>query len=225
MCPSKKVVSSPSAITPAIDASGFEDTRPAVYHRHLNVTIQDITAHRRLHNYLLLYYRRNYSTLDFAPGIYSILNSVPSLAFVPCFLLAYTMCRISELDQITVSKMKTFEPFLIRSTKSDFVKSVPALDPFKKNLLLSVPDRTEIMVISYDSLKNSIASARSRHKILVGDNALDCTHIFRHLQGTFLSSKGVDLHEISYKLGHKIDKTTLQYIHRSVDVNTVYPNG
>jgi len=189
---------------------------PGIYTRRLSVSISDIQKHRRLLNYIKLYYRRNYGSFNFSPHIYNILNSIPSLSFVPSFFLAYTLCRINELVQINVPVIKKLKPFEIHSSKSSHIRSVPGFSPYKIKTLNAVDDCTLLMVISYDSLKNSIKSSRDALNIFIPGSGLDCTHIFRHLQASFLSSQGVPIDEISYKLGHMIEKTTHQYIHKEL---------
>ena len=188
-------------------------TIPGVYVRRLSVDISDITRHRRFINYMKMYYRRHRSSLMFSPEIHMILDSVNSLSFIPSFFLAYSLCRINELSQITIPIIKSLTPITIKSSKSAHIRQIPPLVPYKIKALQGVPDNVDIMVISYDSLKNSIAGARDRCHIHIPGSALDCTHIFRHLQASFLFSMGHSLPDISDKLGHLNNKTTLTYIH------------
>jgi len=189
---------------------------PGVYTRRLNVTTGDIASNRRLCNYLKLYLRRYASFHNFSPLTFKILNSVPSLAFVPCFVLAWTLIRINEIEQIDIPGLKSLSDISIKSSKSDHIKSVSPLHSYKLKTLNAVPNNTRILVISYDSLKNSIKSARSQHKIVIGDSALDCTHIFRHLEASWMFKCGLDLNIISARLGHKLNLTTKQYIHKEL---------
>lgn len=189
---------------------------PGVYTRRLNVTSGDIASNRRLCNYLKLYFRRYASFHNFSPLTCKILNSVPHLSFAPCFILAWTLIRINEIEQINLPVIKSLTTFKIQSSKSDHIKFISPLLPFKLKTLNAVPNYTRILVISYDSLKNSIKSARSQHNIQIGNSALDCTHIFRHLEASWMSKQKRDIAYISAKLGHKIHKTSLQYIHKDL---------
>lgn len=189
---------------------------PGVYTRRLSVTSTDIQMHRRLLNYLLLYYRRHKKSLSFSPLTCGILEAVPHLSFVPCFILARFLIRINEITQITVPDLKSLKPILIKSSKSDHVRSVVPLESYKLPLLNSINNDTQLMVISYDSLKSSIASARNRLNIDLGDTALDSTHIFRHLEASFMYKSDIPISAISECLGHKMEKTTLQYIHKEL---------
>ncbi len=161
---------------------------PGIYTRRLSVTINDITRHRRLLNYVKMYFSRFSGHLKFAPEVYSILRSLNSLSFVPCFFLAYSCCRISELNQITVPILKSRTPFDLLSSKSSHVRSIPGFSDFKVKTLLSIPDDASLLVISYDQLKLSIKSARIKNNISLPDGKLDCTHLFRHLQASYWNS-------------------------------------
>jgi integrase len=44
-------------------------------------------------------------------------------------------------------------------------------------------------------------------------NILDCTHIFRHIEASWMNAQKIPLSDISYKLGHESDKSTSKYIH------------
>lgn len=186
---------------------------PGVYTRRLSVTPSDIASHRRLLNYLKLYYWHHKKQLGFSPWTCSILDSVANLSFVPCFLLAWSLIRINEIKQLSVVGLKSRQPIRIKSSKSSHVRFLEPLDSFKLKLLLSVPDNTHLMVISYDSLKSQIKSARLLHKIVLEGNAHSCTHIFRHLEATWMHRQGVPIDCISKCLGHNLNKTTRQYFH------------
>lgn len=184
-----------------------------LYPSQVSITIQDIQSHRRLHNYIVQYWRKNMSYLSFPDQVNMILRFVPSLCFVPCFFLSYTCCRVGELKQIKMSYIKNREPFQIKSSKSDHLKTITPLNVFKPKLLRSISLKTKIVVVSYDHLKNSIRQAKKRANIKTYDNILDLTHIFRHLTATDLFEKGVDLSVISEKLGHINPESTKLYIH------------
>jgi hypothetical protein len=184
-----------------------------VYRRRLNVSQVDIYRSRRLLNYMKCYYRRYATSIGFSPSTYAILESLPSLSFVPSFFLAYTLCRINELEQVTVALLKSHQPIEIHSSKSDHIRQVPPLELFKPRDLQSVTDNTMIMAITYDSLKTSIRTCKNHLNISLPSGCLDCTHIFRHLEATHMCDQHVPLSTISYKLGHKLENTTLKYIH------------
>ena len=185
-----------------------------IYTRRINVNIIDIHRHRQLSAYYKQYYFRFKSHLGFSPYINHILESLPDLCFFPSFLLSYTLCRVNELDQITLSKLKQHAPLLIKSSKSAHIRTIEPLFPFKNPQLQALSDQSFIMAISYDHLKQSI----KKTKILINTphvaKILDVTHIFRHLQASHLFSIGVPIDTISYKLGHLFNKTTSHYIHK-----------
>lgn len=185
----------------------------SLYNYRVNITIHDVQRHRRLYNYFIQYYRNNLRKLDFPAHTNTILQFVPQLCFVPCFLLAYSCCRVGELNQIKISDIQKHKNIVIKSSKSKHIRSIPALFEFKPKLLQSIDPKTMIYVISYDHLKNAIHQAKKRGKLPSIEGALDVTHIFRHYEATYLNSKGVEIDSISERLGHLNRDTTLKYIH------------
>jgi len=184
-----------------------------LYPQHVSITLTDIQKHRRLHNYLIQYWRKNKRELDFPQGVNLILQYLPHLCFVPCFLLAYTCCRVGELKQVCISDLKNRKPILIKSSKSKHIRHVEPLSVFKPDLLESILPSTMICVVSYDHLKNAIRCAKKRANLHPIENILDLTHLFRHLTATYLHRKGVEIEVISNKLGHLNKETTFKYIH------------
>lgn len=184
-----------------------------LYPSETSIEIHDIQRHRRLFNYLIQLWRRKRRNLNFPPETNLILSYVPQLCFVPCFLLSYACCRVGELNQIKTNNIRLRKSFKIKSTKSKHIKLVPALPDFKPDLRLSVDPKTMLVVVSYDHLKNSIRQAKKRADLPSIDNILDLTHIFRHYQASFMARSGHELDEISEKLGHLNNETTLKYIH------------
>ncbi len=185
-----------------------------LYNCGISINIQDVQRHRRLYNYFIGYYRNQVKHLDFPRQTCLILEFIPQLCFVPCFLLAYTCCRVGELKQIKISDIRKGEPIIIKSSKSKHIRTVPALSNFRPNIRMSIDPKTMMMVVSYDHLKNAIHQAKKRAKLPRINGALDVTHVFRHYEATYLHSKGVDIELISERLGHLINDTTLNYIHQ-----------
>ncbi|MBA7577397.1 hypothetical protein ES708_19248 [subsurface metagenome] len=183
------------------------------YNCGVNVTIPDIQKHRRFYNYFIQYWRHNRRILDFSDPSNTILSFVPQLCFVPCFLLAYTCCRVGELSQIKISDILDLKKMKIKSSKSKHIRYVPPFADFKPYLRKSINPKTMIMVVSYDHLRHSIVQAKKRGKLPHIPSALDVTHSFRHYEATYLNSKGVDIDIISEKLGHLNKNTTRIYIH------------
>lgn len=184
-----------------------------LYPQSINITITEVQKHRRLLNYIIRLWRRNMKELDFPPEVNMILRFVPQLCFVPCFLLAYSCCRVGELKQIKIQSIIKNKDFCIRSSKSKHIRTIPALVNFSPEVRLSLDPKTMTCVVSYDHLKNAIRQAKKRGNISPVDNILDLTHIFRHLTATHMHRKGIELNVISEKLGHLNQDTTLQYIH------------
>ncbi|GAH94775.1 unnamed protein product [marine sediment metagenome] len=76
-----------------------------------------------------------------------------------------------------------------------------------------------INVISYDSYKISINKAKK--KISLGKNigTLDVSHIWRHIEASWMSDQGIPIEEISEKMGHLCLKTTKGYIRPELTSN------
>lgn len=187
--------------------------RSPLYPAGISITIQDVQRHRRLYNYFIQYWRHNKRSLGFAPPVHDILSYVPCLCFVPCFLLAYTCCRVGELKQISLDDILKNNALIIKSSKSKHIRSIKPFEPWNPHLLSSINPDTMMIVVSYDHLKNSIRQAKKRANVPPIDNILDLTHIFRHLTATFLHNRGDDISSIGEKLGHLNIDTTKQYIH------------
>lgn len=194
-----------------MDTTTKRSTAP--YQLERDVGIHDVQRHRRLYNYLIGYYRHNMKYPRFPIQTCFILEFIPQLCFVPCFLLAYTCCRVGELKQIKISDIRTGNPIVIKSSKSKHIRTVPALSNFRPHIRMSIDQRTLVVVVSYDHLRNAIHQAKKRAKLPRINGSLDVTHVFRHYEATCLHSKGVDIELISERLGHLSNDTTLKYIH------------
>lgn len=184
-----------------------------LYQAGVSISIQDVQRHRRLLNYIKSMWRRSQRELKFPPDVNLILEYIPHLCFVPCFFLAYTCCRVGELKQIKMSNILHNKPFEIKSSKSKHIKQIPGLPDYNITLRQSLDQKTMIIVVSYDHLKNAIRQSKKRANLEPIENILDLTHIFRHYTATFMFNKGHSLDEISNKLGHLNHDTTLKYIH------------
>lgn len=183
----------------------------------ITLTIQDITRHRRLLNYIQLLYRHTSLKKSFSPLSCQILQLLPPLSFVPAFFQIYTLCRYNELAQLPIELIKSREPLIIKSSKSKHKRTVDPLPVFKYNLLGSLDPRTYISVVSYDKYKSDIKKSKRYLNLPEKIGILDCTHIFRHIEATFKFSKGVEKKQIGYLLGHSNIKTTDSYIHKLSD--------
>jgi len=181
------------------------------------LTIQDVQRYRRLLNYITLIYRNTPIKKSFSPLSCSILNLLPPLSFVPAFFQVYTLARYNELSQISIDLLKSREPIVIKSSKSKHIRSILPLPVYKPSLLGSLDPKTFISVSSYDKYKNDIIKAKRYLGLTQEIGILDCTHIFRHIEATFMSLKGIDKKLISYRLGHSNLSTTDKYIHKKSD--------
>lgn len=178
------------------------------------ISIADVKRHRLLANWLLQLYRGRGKEFNFSPLTRDIFAKLPPLCFSASFLLAYLKCRFSELSQIKITDLKNGLPFEIKSSKSSHIRHIKPFPLFKKDILLNIPNKTPVVLVSYNQLKMSIRRARAEvFKFHVPD-IQDCTHIFRHLEASHLRFQKVPMIDISYKLGHLNPKTTSRYIHK-----------
>jgi len=178
-----------------------------------SLTIQDINKHRRLLNYFQLYTRHSGFINKHSPLSLAILKTLPNLSFVPAFIQIWTGCRYNEIFQVRIEDIKSNNSIEIKSSKSKNKKLIPPLSLFRPNLLRSIDISTPICVSSYDKYKNDIIKAKSLLELFFPQNILDCTHVFRHIEASFLHSRNCSLSEISDYLGHDSNKTSSSYIH------------
>jgi len=194
---------------------GFIEDKPeGVVYSKQNISLNDMHSYRILFRILITLWRGKDWKGDFSPVSIDILNNLPLLSFVPAFLQLWTLCRFSELKQIKIKDIKAGGSFVIHSTKSDNVKTAFPLPFISPQELKSIKDKTKIVVVSYDSYKDSIIRVKDSIGFSPVENIKDCTHIFRHLEASFLSHRGASISDISYKLGHSNEKTSLEYIHQ-----------
>jgi integrase len=73
-----------------------------------------------------------------------------------------------------------------------------------------------INVISYDSYKISINRVKKSASLYIGDGTLEVSHIWRHIEASWMFDQGIPIDEISYKLGHLSRKTTEGYIRKKL---------
>jgi len=196
-------------------AKFVEDEPSPVSYSTLNITIHDIHNYRILFGIIRAHWLLYPESLNFSPITKLILNSLPLLSFVPAFFQAWTLCRYGEIKQISIRSLKKNEDIIIKSSKSDHVRSVPLPSFLIPESLKTIKVKTKIQVVSYDSYKDSIARIIDNLDYFVFSDILNRTHIFRHLEATFLQKSGVSISDISYKLGHISDSATFEYIHKN----------
>jgi len=189
-----------------------------VYKQVMNVSMADITRHRRLYGYLITLFRNGCFRSSISPLSHDLLENISTLSFVPGLLQAWTCCRFCELKQIGIQNIMTNSPFVIKSSKSDHIRSVNRLPLQQLPQFRKLNPSTKILVVSYDSYKNSIKQARRRLQMVKIKSILDCTHIWRHFEASWKFSQGVSLANISNCLGHVSDQTTRGYIHPELEV-------
>lgn len=184
-----------------------------IYYRRLVISNQDVHRHQELYNYLRRTYLDCHINKLISPISDVLLNNLPTLAFVPALLQVWTLCRYGELEQISFKSIKKNESFIIKSSKSKHTRTInpfPCRDPDQLHRLPSV---TMVNVISYDSYKNSINRAKRNISLATNLDILDVSHIWRHIEASWMSDQGIPLEEISEKMGHLCHNTTKGYIH------------
>jgi len=185
----------------------------SVYIRKKQYNRNDIHRYLKLQNYFKRMWLESGIQKSISPQSNMILSSLPSLSFVPAFLQVWTMCRFNELGQISISDIKNNKKILINSSKSDHSRIVPRFPRYNMQQLRLISSKTLILVISYTAYKKAITKARNYLHIETPKGILDCTHIFRHFEASWLHSENISIHDISYMLGHSTDQATKQYIH------------
>jgi len=81
----------------------------------------------------------------------------------------------------------------------------------QKAIIRALLSATMINVISYDSYKISINRAKKDIGLSKDGRILDVSHIWRHIEASWMSDQGIPIEEISKKMGHLNYKTTKGY--------------
>ena len=199
------------------DMKGYKESCKA-YNRTFTATQQDIHRYLKLQNYLKRLYLDTSIKNCFSPSTNLILNTLPSLPFVPALLQAWTLCRFNELKQIDINIIKKSKPITIISSKSDHCRTIDPFPITNPNQLRLLSSLTRLLVISYTQYKKAIIAAKNNINFPKKTGVLDATHIFRHLEATWLYKEKIPVEDISYRLGHINNETTLKYIHSNWEV-------
>lgn len=194
--------------------SSLNTKRPGKNTSRLHVDLRAMHDHRLLLNYLRQYYAKNLDHLDFPPETMVILESLPDLCFVPCFLMAWSLCRYSELSQLNVGRLKARYRVTIKSSKGGHLRTIAPMREFRDSQLQSLADDAPLIVVGYDRIRSSLNSIRDHFNFRLDQDILDSTHIFRHIQATYMFEQKIPMNIISDKLGHFHKSTTLRYIHK-----------
>lgn len=173
----------------------------------------DIERHRRLLNLLRSSFYNHEKYYDFSPLTARILLNLSDLTFIPAFLLAHSLCRFNELDQIKLSNVLNREPFHIISSKGGHTRLIPpVIPPIFKNQP-PIHDRTKLQVVSYFHLCREIKRCLPPEiKSNLKDNET-ATHVFRHIEATAMYFHGIPIELIAEKMGHYSTATSRVYIH------------
>jgi hypothetical protein len=173
----------------------------------------DIRRHRTLVNFVRRYMAASDLPYWMSPLSYIICESVSSLSVVPCWMMAYTSCRYNELEQVDVGSVIHNTDIDITSSKGGHQRTIPNYMNLFPGIREKIHPQSLICCASYDYLCRDILRVRDDHDIDISDSCLSATHIFRHLNATWMHQSGYNLDDISYMLGHSRAETTKRYIH------------
>jgi len=190
-----------------------------VYQRRLEISQRDVHRHQELFNYCMRMYLKCNLNRFISPLSDLLLTNLPSLAFVPALLQVWTLCRYGELKQISFDTIKHNESFHIKSSKSVHSRTIKPFPWYDPDLLRRLSDATIINVISYDSYKISINRAKKKMSFGKSIGMLDVSHIWRHIEASWMSDQGIPIEEISEKMGHLCHNTTKGYIRPNLTSN------
>ena len=191
-----------------------------VLYRRLTVTAQDMARYRTLYNQIMTSQAKAKYSYPFSPVSSFILSNMPLSTYIPALLQCWTCCRFNELNQISIDHLRFGSPITIKSSKSSHTRVVPPFPFLRKYPLIGISPYTRILVTCYDSYREAILKTESKIGLHHGLNILDRTHIFRHLEASYMFEQGQPIGTISDHLGHLHDKTTRLYIHKNLFSHT-----
>lgn len=147
---------------------------------------------------------------------WDICQRVPIRSKGACLVMALTSCRYSEIDWVDYEDMFNGTSFLIFQPKQEKFRHHPALLYGVGAGASDWDDTTPICVVSYDQTRGDIQRALPDEIRSLSHNWNDSTHIFRHLNATWMYKQGMDLVQISSYLDHKSTEATESYIHEDL---------
>jgi len=129
------------------------------------------------------------------------------------FLLAKTLLRFSDLQKLNLKTAIEQKQISIRQEKTDKIVSIDflILSQELRNKLSSIDDLSKHL--NYESIRSELRwiTPESVRSTLLDNNS--STHIFRHLEASYLHSKGFSRTKIARRLGHFDIGTQKFYIH------------
>lgn len=176
-------------------------------------TIEDIQLHKRLIPAFRVI--KSKAAIDglIDPLSVSIIEGVSLLAFVPCVILSVYLCRFSELQFLSMKKIRNAKTISIPQPKTKTVKRASS-QLFRDVLQDSdVSDKVEMRVISYVQLAKEIRRSAVRAGITLPDKTKGETHIFRHLYASWAKMKGLSDESTAKRLGHSSLDALVSYQH------------
>jgi integrase len=138
---------------------------------------------------------------------------LPEHVAAPGVLLAWSKARWSELIKISIAEVNHRASVHIHATKHSADRWLLPRPAGCPTLWALVSDAAPIHVVAYQEVSRQIRDAAARLNIVLPPQCKKGTHIFRHLWGSWLLSRGWSAGDIGRWLGHKYPTSTKQYLH------------
>jgi len=172
--------------------------------------IQSVSKLAPLINNELLYpyYCDNYSDESL-----SIVHRSSMYNKLALFVMLKTLLRFSDLQKFDLPTAVKNKIYHIRQSKTDRNMTLDFIivNDNLRQQLLSIKDFSQYL--NYENLRNEIRwiTPHTIQHVLLGHNR--STHIFRHLETSFLTRKGLTSKQIARRLGHADISTQKIYTH------------
>lgn len=152
----------------------------------------------------------NYSNSPISIGIVKRASMYNKLAL---FLLMKTRLRFSDLKSLNLPKGVENEKITIKQNKTDSLVcfNFTIYNPTLKIIFSKITDLN--LYLNYESLRSElrwIVPREIQHELL---NNNSCTHIFRHLEASFMLQNNFSKLRIAKMLGHSDITTQRVYTH------------
>lgn len=185
----------------------------SVQFRSLLITRAVLNSHRRIFNCFkeaVIEASHNQFIDPLSP---LIINRLNYLAIVPCSLLSLFSCRWSELDQFDLMSLRTKKRLGLQQPKTNKKRWVDNSYLYSHLSNIDEPDKLPLVACTYDFVRIQIKKVKIGFNVCFEKKVQDETHIFRHLTASYMAHLGCNLSDISKRLGHQKEESTLGYIH------------
>jgi len=165
----------------------------------------------------LFNYCKQLRTLDLIDPIsLSIINSAyPLCRLAMCLQVIYSL-RLSEIHHVDLNCLLFGKSQTIIQPKTKAFKFLPSIDLSSFIRQTDIHDNISILPMSHSSyierFKNIVPLFVQQ--ILIDEH--DRSHVFRHLQASFMKSQNIPLDIISAKLGHSDSQSVRAYLHNDL---------